>query len=73
MQTQATKGKITSPLQKAHYQTYRLINKRLSNKIRKLKRRVKRNAAEIKRKANRKPPRIVGLDTGAIAALKALT
>ena len=48
-------------------------SRRNRNKIKKLKRRVKRNAAEIKRKANRTPPRIVGLDTGAIDALKALT
>lgn len=73
MSTVGTTGKVTSALQKAHYAAYLLINKRRSNKIKKLKRRIRRNAAEIKRKANRTPPRIVKKDTGAIAALEALT
>ena len=73
MATAGTTGKVTSPRQKAHYEAYRLINKRLSNKIRKLKRRIRRNAAEIKRKANRNPPRIVKVDKGAIAALKMIS
>lgn len=62
-----------SPLQKAHYQGYRLINQRLSNKIKKLKSRIRRNAAEIARKARRDPPRIIAEDAGAINRLKSLT
>ncbi len=62
-----------SPLQKAHYQAYRLVNKRLANKIKKLRRRIRLNAAEITRKAGRKPPREVKLDVGAIDRLKSIT
>ena len=47
-------------------------NRRERNKIKKLKRRVRRNATEIARKARRDPPYIVKLDVGAIDALKAL-
>ena len=54
-------------------QRYSIENTRIRNKIKKLKRRVKRNAAEIARKAKRTPPRIVKVDVGAIAALKLLT
>ena len=54
-------------------QRYSIENRRERNKIKKLRRRIRLNAAEIKRKAARTPPYIVGLDTGAIDALKALT
>ena len=73
MPAQVTKGKRNSPLQKAHYQAYRLINKRRSNLIDRLKRRIRRNAAEIKRKAARTPPRIIKVDKGAIDRLKELS
>jgi len=54
-------------------QRYSIENRRLRNKIKKLKRRIRLNAQMIKRKAARTPPRIVKVDTGAIAALKRLT
>ena len=75
MASSGSKGntKRTSPLQKAHYETYRMIFKRRTNKIKKLKRRIRLNAKMIARKAKRKPPRIVKVDRGAIAALKLLT
>ena len=47
-------------------------NRRSRNKEKKLKRRIRRNKAEMARKARRDPPYIVKLDTGAIDALKAL-
>ena len=62
-----------STLQKTHYQTYKLINKRLSNKIERLQRRIRRNQAEIKRKAARIPPRYIKVDQGAIDALALIT
>jgi len=75
MASSGSKGntKHNSPLQKAHYAAYRLINKRRSNKIKKLRRRIRLNAQEIKRKANRNPPRKIKVDKGAIATLKVLT
>ncbi len=65
--------KRNSPLQKAHYQAYRLINKRRSNLIARLKCRIRRNKAEIKRKAARTPPRVIKVDRGAVNRLKELS
>ena len=55
-----------SPLQKIHYQSYRAGNKRLTNKIRKLRHRIRVNEAKARRRDWIKP------DKGAINALKAL-
>ena len=75
MATQGSKGntKKNSALQKTHYQVYRMMGMAERNLIKRLKTRVRRNAAMIKRKAARTPPREVKLDTGAINRLKSLT
>ena len=72
MASSGSKGntKTHSPLQKAHYQAYRLVNRGLTNKIKRLKSRIRRNASEIKRKAARTPPRIIKVEVGAISALE---
>ena len=74
MATQGSRGnrKRTSALQQLHYKAYRTGNIRLRNTIRKLQARIRKNAAEIERKAARTPPRIIKLDTGAINRLKSL-
>ena len=71
----ATQGnsKRSSALQKAHYQAYLLVNRRLSNKIKRLKRRIRLNEKMIVRKAKRNPPRVIKIDSGAVDALRALT
>lgn len=75
MATQGSKGnrKKNSKLQKAHYDFYKSSGRRISNKIKKLQTRIRRNAAEIRRKANRTPPRIIKVDSAAVNRLKALT
>ena len=75
MATQGSKGnrKRNSARQKANYAAYRLVNKKRANLIKRLQTRVRRNQAEIKRKAARKPPRVVKEDIGAIKRLKELT
>lgn len=74
MATQGSRGnrKRTSAVQQLHYKVYRTGNIRLKNMIKRLQTRISRNAAEIKRKAARTPPRIVELDTGAINRLKSI-
>jgi hypothetical protein len=54
-------------------QRYSIENRRMRNKIKKLKRHIRFNANEIKRKARRDPPRHVKIDQAAITALKILT
>ena len=54
-------------------QRYLAENRRIRNKIKKLKRRIRLNELMQKRKLKRKNYRIVKPDTGAIAALKRLT
>ena len=66
-------AKRNSPLQMAHYKDYRLVDRAKVNLIKRLKSRIRRNAAMIERKAKRNPPRDVRVDTGAINALKRAT
>jgi hypothetical protein len=54
-------------------QRYSIENRRMRNKIKKLKRHIRLNVSEIKRKARRDPPRIVNIDKAAVSALKVLT
>lgn len=61
-----------SELQKSHYKAYRLVDRARTNKIAKLRHRIRLNEAMAKRKAKRKNPRVVRPDVGAINALKAL-
>ena len=81
-------SKKHSPLQKVHYQQYRLENRALKNLIRRLKTRVRRNLAQDKRRDKynarvTKAPARTGVkskrvlpdirpDLGAIKALKKL-
>ena len=51
---------------------YLAENRRIRNKRKKLKRRIRLNAAEKARKARRDPPYHIKIDKGAIAALEAL-
>ena len=53
-------------------QRYTIENRRIRNKIKKLKRRIRLNELMIARKVRRIPPRIVKVDVGAISALKQL-
>ena len=57
-----------SELQKAHYKAYRLVNQARKNLIKRLTTRIRRNEAEIKRKA--KKGRSIKVDVGAVNALK---
>ena len=50
---------------------YEIQGRRLKNKLKKLRKRIRLNELLIKRKAKRNPPRDVKVDVGAIAALKA--
>lgn len=80
-------SKKHSPLQKAHYQAYKLGNHARRNLIRRLKARVRRNVAKwerndkrraerrklsVKAKAKRVPVAYVKPDKGAVMALKLL-
>jgi len=62
-----------SALQKAHYLIYRTEDKAKKNLIKRLKTRIRRNEAMIKRKAKRNSPLVVKVDVGAINALKRIT
>ena len=62
-----------SALQKAHYQIFRTEGRAKLNLIKRLRTRIRRNAAMVKRKAKRNPPRIVRVDAGAVNALKRAT
>ena len=61
-----------SELQKAHYKAYRLVNQARKNLIKRLKTRIRRNEAEIKRKGKRAGMKsyLVKIDVGAVNALK---
>ena len=74
MASTGSKGnrKRISTLQKAHYQAYRLVDKGKINLIKRLKTRIRRNEAEIKRKGLRSPLRAINVDIGAIDRLKEL-
>ncbi len=75
MASAGSKGltKRHSALQKAHFQTYRTVGRANLNLIKRLRTRIRRNEAMIKRKAKRNPPWIVKVDTGAVNALKRIT
>ena len=62
-----------SALQKAHYQISRTEDRPRLNLIKRLRTRIRRNEAMIKRKAKRNPPRMVKVDVGAVNALKRMT
>ena len=74
MASQGSKGnrKRNSARQKDHYKAYRLVDKASINKIKRLRRRIRKNEAMAKRKTKRTPPRDVKPDIGAINALKRL-